>query len=146
MSNDRRVGSNDPTDLVSIAVTASDVVMALEANRRGSTRAVLRITPPFSGRMRARLHVEGREGIYGDVSPIHVDPDRLVETDLPSYPEVDATADELRDGGSVSREEHREYHVESVSGWRSAVAEAIVDRVELRTATGRHEVAVTVLG
>jgi hypothetical protein len=146
MSQDRPVGSDDPTVLVSIAVTAGDVVMALEAARRGNTRAVLRVTPPFSGRMRARLHLEGREGIYGDVRPVHVDPERLVEGDLPPYPEVDATADELRETGSYSPEEHRRQHVASVDGWRSAVADAIVDRVELETPAGRHEVAVTVLG
>ncbi len=138
-------GGEDPTEMVSIAVTAQDVVTALEATRRGGRRTVLRVTPPFSGRMRARIHVEGGEGIYGDVRPVHVDPERLVDASLPAYPEVDETGDELRESGSYSTAAHREHHADAVAEWRSAVPDAIVDRVELETPAGPHQVAVKVL-
>ena len=41
--------SDDPTVIRSLAVTADDVVAALEANERRDAAAVLRVTPPFSG-------------------------------------------------------------------------------------------------
>jgi len=86
-------GSLDPHEINSIAVTVSDVVAALEANRSADRGAVLRITPPFAGRMRARLHVAGGEGTYdGDAEPIHLDPEQLVD-DVPEYPTADGTAD-----------------------------------------------------
>ncbi|GAA0258711.1 hypothetical protein [Halobaculum roseum] len=53
---------SDPAVIRQLAVTADDVLAALEARDRGRREAVLRITPPFSGRMRARLHVAGAEG------------------------------------------------------------------------------------
>ena len=59
--------SEDPTVVRSLAVHADDVVQALETNARadGEVEAILRVTPPFSGRMRARLHLAGREGESG---------------------------------------------------------------------------------
>jgi hypothetical protein len=58
----------DPTVVHTVAVTVDDVVAAFEANRQTGAETVLRVTPPFSGRMRARLHRTdvapgaGREG------------------------------------------------------------------------------------
>ncbi|MFC6874448.1 hypothetical protein [Halobellus marinus] len=46
----------DPRRIRSLAVTTADVVDAFEASVRGGRELVLRVTPPFSGRMRARLH------------------------------------------------------------------------------------------
>jgi len=90
--------SDDPTTVRSVAVTREDVVRALELRERGGPRAVLRVTPPFSGRMRARLHVAGREGEYADPPPLHLPPDRLVR-DPPPLPRA-ADADEpLRERG-----------------------------------------------
>lgn len=51
------VPAEDPTVVRSIAVTAGDVVTAVVARRSTSRQPVLRLTPPFSGRMRARIHV-----------------------------------------------------------------------------------------
>ncbi len=48
--------SDDPRVIRAVAVHADDVVTALEATERGR-EAVLRITAPFAGRVRARLHV-----------------------------------------------------------------------------------------
>lgn len=49
---------SDPTVIRSLAVTSGDVVAALELNRTSDDHAALRVTPPFSARMRARLHVD----------------------------------------------------------------------------------------
>lgn len=48
---------SDPTEIKSVAVKTDEVVQALELNQTSAKRAVLRVTPPFSGRMRARVHV-----------------------------------------------------------------------------------------
>src|SRR6056297_3579117 len=53
------MGSDEPSAIRSVAVTRADVVTALESNLRSDGRTVLRVTPPFSGRMRARLHEMG---------------------------------------------------------------------------------------
>lgn len=52
-------GPSDPERIRSIAVHRSDVATALEATLRSDRGVVLRVTPPFSGRMRARIHADG---------------------------------------------------------------------------------------
>lgn len=51
--------SPDPRRIESLSVTESDVIDALEAAARSDRDIVLRVTPPFSGRMRARIHNAG---------------------------------------------------------------------------------------
>ncbi|MFB6160619.1 MAG: hypothetical protein ABEJ61_05510 [Haloferacaceae archaeon] len=146
-----------PTAVRSIAVSADDVVAALEARTRTGRRAVLRVTPPFSGRMRARIHVERdasgpdveREGTSASggadgPAPIHLPPERLV-ADPPAYPDPDETADALRERGSYSTEAHHDRHVRRVEAWRRAVRASIVESVTVDTAGGSHEIAVKVL-
>ena len=71
--------ADDPTVIDTLAITAEDLIAALEANARRDAGAVLRVTPPFSGRMRARLHLAGAEGGYDDTPrPIHIPPQRLL--------------------------------------------------------------------
>ncbi|MFB6195043.1 MAG: hypothetical protein ABEI80_02650 [Haloplanus sp.] len=132
---------DDPTRIVSVAVTVDDVVTALEANRRSDRHVVLRITPPFSGRMRARLH---RPDADADTDAVHLDPATLVD-DPPPYPTPDETADRLRETGEYSRERQYDRHTTAVQDWREAVGESIVDAVELPTADG-HRVDVAALG
>jgi NAD(P)H-dependent FMN reductase len=140
------VQSDDPTVIRSLAVHADDVVSALEANAARDADAVLRVTPPFNGRMRARLHLAGGEGAYDtDPEPIHVAPERLVD-DAPAYPTPDETEDELRDRGEYSTERHREYHAERVDAWREAVRDNLVGRTTLRAVAAGHEVDVLTLG
>jgi hypothetical protein len=140
--------AGDYRDVRSIAVHAEDVVSAIEANRSDGPRTVLRVTPPFDGRMRARLHVE-HEGEYAgdDPVPIHVAPSRLV-ADPPARPTPDGTADRLRADSSAaySVEAHHERHTAAVAAWREALAGSIVDSVTLDGADGPHRVGVTVLG
>jgi hypothetical protein len=115
----------------------ADVVAALEARRRTGRRAVLRVTPPFSGRMRARLHVAGREGAYeSDPAPLHLHPARLVGA-VPPYPEPEGTAE-------PPATPPPDEAVETVEAWRAAVREAVVDEVTLPGTD--HRVAVAVLG
>jgi hypothetical protein len=136
---------SSPRDIRSIAVTAEDVVAAFESSRQGDDRTVLRVTPPFSGRMRARLHVRQAEAPAGDdPSPVHLDPEGLVAT-APPYPTPDETEDELRSApdAEYTPDRHRERHVAALEAWREAVRASIVDAVEL---PGGHEVGVSVLG
>jgi hypothetical protein len=142
------VTSDDPRVIRSIAVTAEDVVTALEANSRRGTGAVLRITPPFAPRMRARLHRAGSEGDYGDgPRPIHVDPTALVR-DPPAFPTADDTERALRADPAVeySAERHRERHVERVEQWRETVRGRVVESVTLSLSDGEHDVTVKSLG
>lgn len=140
--------SGDPTDIRSIAVTRQDLVAALEMNRTSEQRAVLRLTPPFSGRMRARLHVEQSGDYTDEPEPIHVEPARLLASDAPSYPRPGETEDELRadPDRQYTVERHHEYHTAAVAEWRTAVPEAVKERVSLSVPGGEHEVSVTLLG
>ena len=145
---DRRTerGSDDPETIRSIAVTVDDVVTALEARQRSDTEAVLRVTPPFAGRMRARLHVVGGEGEYDDgIEPIHLRPERFVSPDVPSVPTVDETADELRARGEYSVDDHRAFHADVVESWRETVREALVGQVAVEAAAASHAVTVKYL-
>lgn len=128
---------DDRTAIGSIAVTAGDVVAALEARRRTGRRAVLRVTPPFSARMRARLHVAGREAEYGDPRPVHLHPDLLVG-DVPGYPAPTETAEPST---TVTRDPDP---AASVDAWRTAVRGRIVDAVTLPGTD--HRVRVVTLG
>lgn len=62
MTDDDSAASDDPGRIRSIAVHRDDVSTALEATLRSDREVVLRVTPPFSGRMRARLHNLGPGG------------------------------------------------------------------------------------
>jgi hypothetical protein len=140
--------SDDPTAIRSVVVTPGDAVAAFEANRQRDAGAVLRITPPFSGRMRARLH---RGPPADDVSPppLRVAPKRLfADGVVAEYPAPDDTADELRDdpAETYDRERHREYHEAALAEWREAARERLVSTATLETPSGPNEVRVVALG
>jgi hypothetical protein len=136
---------DDPRRIRSVAVTTDDVVSALEANIRRDVGAVLRVTPPFHPRERARLHVTGEEGDYGDVEPLHLDPTDLV-SDAPAYPTPDDTEDELRSEGEYTTDRHRDRHVEAVEGWRRTVADALRSEIAVPSPGDDHIVDVKALG
>lgn len=144
---DSNVAEDDPTVIRVLAVTTDDIVTALESNERRGGGAVLRVTPPFSGRMRARLHLDGTEGDYGDPSPLHVEPDRFVGS-VPPFPSPDDTEDAIRSDPTLtySRELHRERHETAVDAWRERVREAIVEETTIGTPDGPHEIRVAALG
>ncbi len=135
----------DPTVVRSIAVTVQDLVAAVETNRTSARRAVLRLTPPFSGRMRARLHVELDED---DPRTVHVPPSRLLDDDAPAYPRPAETEEQLRadPGVEYTVERHRQRHAGAIAEWRARLPSAVRDRAVLPTSAGPHEVAVTTLG
>jgi hypothetical protein len=139
------VASSDPSVIRSIAVTTADVVAALETRLTGDKPAVLRVTPPFSGRMRARLHLD-QVPTTDDPAPLHLPPQSLV-ANPPAYPEPDETERRLRSDPDrrYSVERHRELHTEAVQRWREQVPGSIRDRVSLETDSGPHEVAVSTL-
>jgi hypothetical protein len=142
------VGSDDPTVVRSVAVTVDDVVTAIEARHRTGRRTWLRITPPFSARMRARLHAgddPGDGGAAAGPAPVLVRPDRFV-SDRPPYPDPDETADALREAGAYDPETHRERHADRVAEWREAVRAAVAGEVALPTPEGDHRVTVVRLG
>lgn len=160
--------SPDPRRIGSLSVTESDVIDALEAAARSDRDIVLRVTPPFSGRMRARIHdagvvdadgsghgsgeQRGGDGRAGDStgatdpSPINIPPARFV-ADPPAYPTVDDTEDELRASATpYTTERHRERHQTAVEAWREAVRERLVESVTLEADDGRTAVSVAYLG
>jgi len=160
------VDEEDPRAIRSVAVTTDDVVAAYEARQRSPRRPVLRVTPPFSGRMRARLHdpgpaARGSEAVgesgsepVGDRDPstgaIYLPPERLLDPDaIGAFPTPDDTEDALRADSEVefTVERHRERHVEAVEEWRETVRGTLVDEVEIRVGEGgTHRVELKTLG
>ena len=125
--------STDPGGIHTVVVTATDLVAALEASYRSPGRkTVLRMTPPFGGRMRARLHVQ-RESASGDRSSVLLTAESLVDDDCPVPPEPDDVEDALRADETItySIESHRERYRVALQEWRSAVPGHVVDEVEL---------------
>lgn len=148
---------SDPRTVRSLAVTVADVVAAYEAGRRSERRPVLRATPPFAGRMRARLHdpdssadADGDDtDLDSDTGALHVPPARLVDEDaIPAYPDPDDTEDALRadPDAEFTVERHRERHVDAVEAWRESVRASLVETVELRPGDETSRVAVKALG
>lgn len=156
MTDGEGSGPDGPDRIRSIAVHREDVASALEATLRSDREVVLRVTPPFSGRMRARLHAidanasdanptDGSGASERDADapgPIHVDPRDLVG-EVPAYPEVDETAAAHPDADVETR---RERHAEAVEAWRERVRDSVVDTVELEVDGDARAVDVTVLG
>ncbi|MFB6139184.1 MAG: hypothetical protein ABEJ26_01965 [Halosimplex sp.] len=140
-------GSEDPTRIRALAVTVDDVVAALEARVQGDRPVVLRVTPPFSGRMRARLHVAS-EAYADEPTPVHVPPESLLADSAPAYPRPADTEDELRADPETEYtvDRHHDRHREAVANWRERVRSHLRDTVTIETADGPHEVDVAALG
>ncbi len=139
--------AGDPTDVRSVAVTASDVVATVEARRSTSRQPVLRLIPPSSGRMRARIHVPTPGEYDGTPRPVHVDPESLLDPAAPDYPRPAETEDALRrdPDADYGVERHYDRHATAVADWRAATADAIRERATIDVPSGPHEVAVVVL-
>lgn len=140
--------SPDPTVVHTVVVAADDLTSALETNRASAEHAVLRITPPFSGRMRARLHVELDEAYEQTPEPVHIEPRKLVDESLPAYPRPADTEDELRADPEreYTVESHREYHASAVEQWREQIPDAVTATATVETPTGTTTVDVSLLG
>jgi hypothetical protein len=139
--------SSDPRRIRSIAVTAEDAVSAYEAAERSAADPVLRVTPPFAGRMRARLHMPGDDST--ETGSVHVPPKDLFDPELlPAYPEPADTEAEIRTDPDLdySTELHHDRHVERVREWRAAARGAFVESIGIDTRDGRHRIWVKMLG
>lgn len=139
--------SADPQSIRSIAVTAEDAVSAYEAADRSAVSPVLRITPPFNGRMRARLHLPSTES--DESGSVHISPRDLFDSELLSaYPEPADTEAEIRVDPDLdySTELHHDRHVKRVRTWREGATNAFVERFEIDTDDGTHEIELKVLG
>jgi hypothetical protein len=142
--------STDPGVIRSVAVTDEDVVTAVESQHQRDERVVLRVTPPFSGRMRARLHVPAAETGDTDAATgaVHVDPTALLDVSAPAYPRPAETEDELRSDPDVeyTLERHHERHRRALETWRDQLVDHVADEVTVETGKGTITVGVSVLG
>lgn len=125
----------DPSAIRSLAVSPQDVVDAYAYTQENPGTAVLRVTPPFHGRMRARLHVY-RVDDARMTGAVHVDPADLIDDDVTdAYPALEATLeDPAVDADETER--LRQRHADAIDEWRDRAKDAIVDAVPLE-ATGR---------
>lgn len=138
--------SNDPTVVRTVVVGATDLVTALETSYRvANDQTVLRVTPPFSGRMRARLHVQ-QDLDDPAPSPVSIRPRTLVDDDCPSPPVPDEVEDALRTDPdeAYSVEYHGERYRDALDRWRRAVPNHAVDEVRLPEVN--RTVTVSILG
>jgi hypothetical protein len=131
-------GETDPARIHTLAIHTADLLDALEARERMDRNVVLRVLPPFAGRMRARLHVVGGSQEDG---AIHFHPGVFV-TSVPTYPHVDDTADELRAAESYDVATHRATHERAVQQWRETVRARLREKVDLTDQT-QEEPSVT---
>lgn len=133
----------DPSVIETVVVTGEELVTALEARERATERTALRVTAPYSGRMRARLHVaQGDEN--EDPAQVLLPPERVVDDACPAPPHPDDTADALRDDpdAEYSVDRHHDRHGEALDAWRETVLGHVTDRAVLSSG---HEVEIAVL-
>ncbi|MDS0475859.1 hypothetical protein [Natrinema sp. 1APR25-10V2] len=143
------VEDDDPSAIRSIALSPDDAVNAYAYSQENPGEAVLRMTPPFHGRMRARIHVY-RVDDTELTGAVHLAPADVIADDVVAdYPDLEsAFADADADAGANSDEADRirERHAEAVADWQERAREAIVDAVTLETDDGPHRVEVKTLG
>ncbi|AEH36855.1 hypothetical protein [Halopiger xanaduensis] len=150
MEGDEADGS-DPTRIRSLAVSPEDAVNAYAYGRENPGEAVLRVTPPFHGRMRARIHVY-RVDDTQVTGAVHVPPEDVIADDaLAAYPQLEDEFDDLAEDGVAEladdeAERLRKRHAEAVEDWQERAETAIVETVTLETDDGSHRVDVKRLG
>lgn len=141
-------GTTDPRVIESVAIQVPDLVRAAEARARDRAAAVLRVTPPYSGRMRARLHVAANNS-YDPTrpeTPIHLMPGALL-TDFPTFPTPDETEEQLRAADvAYTPERHHDYHQTQVITWRTQIAASIAEATTITVAESSHTIDVLTLG
>ena len=139
--------AGDPAVIRSLAVSAEDVVDAFVYTQLNPGHAVLRVTPPFHGRMRARLHVSREPG--AETGAIHIQPRQLLESSVvAAYP----TLESVDVGGESESESElelesepqtasgpetiRDTYQEALETWRERALEEIVETVAFETDNG----------
>lgn len=136
-----------------LVVHADDVVAALAATAQGR-ETVLRVTPPFRRRQRARIHVPGEMGAQQaappeanpaedsepsedtDVEPLLVPADAFVDEHAPSFPRAPDTEPKPAESPEYDVDEHFERHEDAVADWRERVPEHFRERTR---ATGSSD-------
>ncbi|MFA9416444.1 hypothetical protein [Natrinema sp. HArc-T2] len=137
-------GDDDPTAIRSLALSPADAADAYVYSQENPGEAVLRATPPFHGRMRARIHVYHVDDTEL-TGAVHVSPADLIADDVVAdYPDLESALPEADDPDVA--DELRERHAEAVDEWQEQARESIVDNVTLETPDGPHRVAVKSLG
>ncbi|ELY95559.1 hypothetical protein [Natrialba taiwanensis] len=143
------VAEDDPTAIRSIAVSAADIVDAFAYTQENPGEAVLRITPPFHGRMRARIHVYRRDDAEL-TGAVHVTPADALETEArETYPQFESIGDERTSGADESAltpDQRRKRHAEAVDDWRAKARESLVETVPIETERGHRHVELKPLG
>jgi hypothetical protein len=140
--------SEDPTVIHSLVIHLEDLFAAFEVTRQRGRQAVLRVTPPFSGRTRARLHVPQDDEYDAAPRPVHVAPERLLAENAPEYPHPDVTEDALRDDPDhqYTVERHRERHEAAVETWRASARDYVRDSITIKASGTAWTADVVVLG
>ncbi|WIV68045.1 hypothetical protein [Natrialbaceae archaeon AArc-T1-2] len=132
-------GDDDPGVIRSLAISAADVVDAFVYTRENPGTSVLRVTPPFHGRMRARIHVS--HGTDRATDAIHVSPaDLLADAVVSEFPTLAAIEGDLPDEASPERV--REARADALEAWRDRATDAIVDETTIETDCGTTRVSV----
>ena len=135
--------NGDPTTIKSLAVSPEDAANAYAYTQENPGEAVLRVTPPFHGRMRARLHVYRRDDTEL-TGAVHISPADVIADDIVAdYPDLEAR---LEDADADETERVRKRHAEAVEEWQSRAEDAIADAVTIETDDGPHPVDVKRLG
>ncbi|MGQ3410751.1 hypothetical protein ACT4ML_00610 [Natrinema sp. LN54] len=137
---------DDPSAIRSIALSPDDAVDAFVYGRENPGDAVLRVTPPFHGRMRARIHVY-RVDDTELTGAVHLSPAEIIADDVvEDYPDLESALADADADDPDETDRVRERHVEAVEEWRARAREAIVDAVALETDSGPHRVELKPLG
>ncbi|AFZ73364.1 hypothetical protein [Natronobacterium gregoryi] len=129
------MADDDPFAIRSIAVSTADAVDAYVYTQENPEEAVLRATPPFHGRMRARLHVYQVDDAHR-TDAVHVPPEAVISDGvLATYPDLE-TVDE------VDSERVGKRHADAVENWQERAKTALVDSTTLEIDGKTHEVEI----
>jgi hypothetical protein len=134
---------DDPSAIRSLAVSPEDVVNAFAYGQENPGDAVLRVTPPFHGRMRARIHVYHVDDTHL-TGAVHLSPeDVLADEILEAYPRLE---DERRNSKSDETERLRRRHAEAIEAWQERARGAIVETALIDTDDGPQRVDLKRIG
>jgi hypothetical protein len=130
--------ADDPRAVDVLVVHAEDVVSALAATEQGR-ETVLRVTPPFRRRQRARIHVpgdaDGHPGGSGDgdadAAPLHVPARAFVADDAPGFPRATETEPAPAESSEYDVDEHFDRHATAVEEWRETISTYFRDEVSV---------------
>jgi hypothetical protein len=122
-----------------LVVHVDDVIAAVAATAQGR-ETVLRVTPPFRSRQRARLHVpderDGADVDDRDIEPLLVPAGAFVTDDAPSFPRAPDTEPAPAESDMYDVDEHFERHVDAVGDWREHVPQHFRDELTVQVGAG----------